>query len=465
MSSSPPESPTIATANTSSPTADKPPTKPRTRSNYHLESNPFEVSFSQPEPTPRGRPPSRDATSEAKPKLPPITAMASPSAAGDFTWAFGHGGSADVNSLRSGPLSPAMLAGPQYASHANHGQNGTHHGVTNGGGAGFDVMRTGLTPDVSRTGLTPLIGGPASFPPPSPNTAAFIAMVTNQNNPNGVAGGIASAAGVAPPATITPGTFSAITGAILNGQNGAGGDSAAAGSSPTASHHAHPLSVSHGPHDADDAAHTAANGLFLLSQAHHELTKREEQQPVSQPQIRAPPSQAARAGGAKGGGRSSNNTNSAPAPTTAAGKRKNTSESVAPAAKRARATAARASNSRANAGSRRKKSEEMMSSNEDDEDEEDEMDGEGLSDDEELQAAARVGTVSSKSGGGSKKPETEEEKRKNFLERNRQGLCHFFPESFRSPSLATITMLTSASSSSPASSMLHVSLPAELSVP
>lgn len=333
--------------------------------------------------------------------------MASP---GDFTWAFGSGGTADVNSLRSGPLSPAMLAGPaQYSSATNNANGGTgaHHG-SNNSGSGFDVMRTGLTPDVNRTGLTPLIGGPTSFPPPSPNTAAFIAMVTNQNN---AAAGGGGGAGVAPPATITPGTFSAITGALLNSSNG---DSASS-TSPNSAHHPHPLSVSHVPNNGDigvdDAAHTAANGLFLLSQAHHELTKREEQQQLPA-QRQTTQAQTTRAGTK---GRSNSSATGPPA-----GKRKNTTvEAPAPATKRARGGNARANTARSGGG-RRKKTEDLSSDLGEDDDMDDMMDMDAGSDEEELDAAARVGTLSGK-GQANKKPETEEEKRKNFLERNRQG--------------------------------------------
>lgn len=412
-------------------TSQKPPTKPRTRSNYHLENNPFEVSFSQPHPepangafappSPRIRPASRDGP-DPKPKLPPIAAIASQAGAADFAWAFGSGAHGDVNSLRSGPLSPAMLAGPaQYNSAQPQPANSANAQGSNHHQQPFDVMRTGLTPDVSRTGLTPLIGGPTSFPPPSPNTAAFIAMVTNQNGQNGVP----------PPATITPGTFSAITGALLNGSNNDGG----ASTSPNGTHHPHPLSVSHVPNSldaGDDAAHTAANGLFLLSQAHHELTKREEQQAAAAAAAVRNTNNAR----SNAGNRRQSTSTAAPAPN----KRKN-NDNVAPApAKRARATTQRAAASRG----RRKKSEDAPSSIGDDDDDDDEMmdDGtngnadQGASDDDELEAAARVGTVSHHGGGGgksnnsgvNKKPETEEEKRKNFLERNRQGsYLSFYP--------------------------------------
>ena len=121
--------------------------------------------------------------------------------------------------------------------------------------------------------LTPLIGGPVSFPPPSPNTTAFLNVMSS------------SAYG----ATITPNTLNAIA-EVLASSNIANN---ANGSQP------HPLSVSHplpsgyeqGPlnytnststqsSDArftSSAANTASpvtNDLFLLSQALRELTQK-----------------------------------------------------------------------------------------------------------------------------------------------------------------------------------------------
>ena len=116
--------------------------------------------------------------------LPGVAALTSPSeAAGNpFIHAWMNG------SLRTGPLSPAMLGG------------------SSGSQQGFDAstFRTGFTPDLSnyKTGLTPL--GGISFPPPSPNTAAFLAMVGN--------GGAAGAAGAAGGAAMTPNTLNALAG-------------------------------------------------------------------------------------------------------------------------------------------------------------------------------------------------------------------------------------------------------------
>ncbi|EEH04839.1 conserved hypothetical protein [Histoplasma capsulatum G186AR] len=111
---------------------------------FSLEPNPFEQSFgNQPADTP------------GKSILPPVAALTSPalpgtSSAGGFNWS---------NSLRAGPLSPAMLAGPAAPSD-----------YFDGIGRGFP------TPQESslRTGLTPG-GGGSMFPAASsPNTQALM---------------------------------------------------------------------------------------------------------------------------------------------------------------------------------------------------------------------------------------------------------------------------------------------------
>ncbi|KAK6526342.1 hypothetical protein TWF694_004940 [Orbilia ellipsospora] len=107
---------------------------------YREEPNPFEESFSKP-----------DVLTPGKTLLPPASQIASPNTnfgtGSTFNWGF--------NSLRSGPLSPAMLTGPS--------------------GHSYDAsLRTGLTPNESgiRSGLTP--GGSGTmFPAPSPNTQAL----------------------------------------------------------------------------------------------------------------------------------------------------------------------------------------------------------------------------------------------------------------------------------------------------
>ncbi|KAN0111514.1 hypothetical protein V8E52_008398 [Russula decolorans] len=126
---------------------------------------------------------------------------------------------------------------------------------------------------------TPFIGGLVSFPPPSPNTAAFLNVMSLS-----VSGG----------ATITPNTLNAITGVLASSTMAANGINS---SQP------HPLTVSHLPppgfeqrpqnypnststqssdswysNTTNDPSNTAANGPFLLFQAHQELTKCEEAQ-------------------------------------------------------------------------------------------------------------------------------------------------------------------------------------------
>ncbi|EPQ27693.1 uncharacterized protein PFL1_04831 [Pseudozyma flocculosa PF-1] len=325
-------------------TAQRPPARPTKRSSpsrsqarHHLEPNPFEKSFSSgPSDTPERRPDSKadankisststpplstrpgaayrdrnpstpktqtspsgggqDSTSTPKPLLPPVASITSPaSEANQYPWAAGL-----TSSLRSGPLSPAMLAGPQ-SSH-------------------FDpsTFRTGFTPDLSnfKTGLTPL-GGGLSFPPPSPNTAAFLAAMVNSTSSTSAA-------------TITPNTLSALSGNPVNpldastGANGLSSQPQNFGGKPIDSHDQFDLAFSRtfgadgskaaqpgsklkasienndtdssisqsvspqmmqkplGPLDASaqqqqqQQATQAASGLFLLSQAQQEISKRE----------------------------------------------------------------------------------------------------------------------------------------------------------------------------------------------
>ncbi|EAQ92397.1 hypothetical protein CHGG_00632 [Chaetomium globosum CBS 148.51] len=113
----------------------------------NLEPNPFEQSFgSAPPETPGGT------------KLPSVAALTSPSSLlpGNTPFPWGAG------SLRTGPLSPAMLSAP-----TNDYFSDTHH------------IRGGFpTPNESslRSGLTP--GGSGSmFPAPSPNSQAIFAQL------------------------------------------------------------------------------------------------------------------------------------------------------------------------------------------------------------------------------------------------------------------------------------------------
>ena len=105
------------------------------------EFNPFEQSFGAP-----------STETPGKTLLPGVAALTSPAIPGTSS----TGGYHWQGSLRSGPLSPAMLPGPQSEGY-------------------FDSINRGFpTPNESslRTGLTPG-GGGSMFPAPSPNSQAL----------------------------------------------------------------------------------------------------------------------------------------------------------------------------------------------------------------------------------------------------------------------------------------------------
>jgi ATF/CREB family transcription factor len=335
-----------------------------------------------------------------------------------------------------------MLTGPQHhLSHLNH----------------FDpsTFRTGFTPDLSnfKTGLTPL-GSASGFPPPSPGTAAFLAMV-NGNGPQ-----------------MTPNTFTALTNhasSLMNsgehtgitpmqsdvrsGQNGsqnqgdfdlafgrqhqhqqqAGGAAnarqkagvkAAAVNGTTsdtpqqaANKPGQPKLQSNG--QTQGGGPQGAAGLFLLSQAHQELSKRDQQQAgqgqggqVQQPNgmVQAPqPQPPASFTGQQGASAPAANGNaskgtkrkksSATANASSSGN-EGASGSGGKAASSAGPAAAGAPAKTAKKAKRGAKSESV----------DDEIGGsDGESGDE------------SKFDGEGGSPGDDEEKRKNFLERNRQA--------------------------------------------
>lgn len=221
-----------------------------------LEPNPFEQSFGGGAPeTPGGT------------KLPPVAALTSPSSllpggnATPFNWGGG--------SLRTGPLSPAMLSGPtnDYFSEAHH-------------------MRSGFTPNESslRTGLTP--GGSGSmFPAPSPNSQALFAQL---------------ASGGATPSTIDFHRTALSAAAKRDQANGGQSLPAQAQSGGTSQ----PQELSNGatmiksetkpasgpfdPHDND-----AANGLFMLAQGRNGASETGQFVPTSGAPSHAHPAPAA----------------------------------------------------------------------------------------------------------------------------------------------------------------------------
>ncbi|GAA5983567.1 hypothetical protein JCM11641_007286 [Rhodosporidiobolus odoratus] len=118
------------------------------------------------------------ATPGGTQKLPSMSFMDTPSAElSGFGWG---------ESLRTGPLSPALLTGPQKAS-----------GTAPAASGEFDnAYRTGLTPLVNGAGGAP--GPGVAFPPPSPATAALFAMMTNNTPGTADANAAAALAGGGP---------------------------------------------------------------------------------------------------------------------------------------------------------------------------------------------------------------------------------------------------------------------------
>lgn len=201
-------------------------------SHFSREPNPFEQSF--------GNPSSELPVNKSL--LPPVAALTSPAPiAGDGPSAGGYGW---AGSLRSGPLSPAMLGGPVGA----------------GPGDYFDPslrgsFPSGVTPNESslRTGLTPG-GGGSMFPAPSPNSQALYQQL---------------ASGGATPSTLdfhrTAMNAAAVQKGAQPGANGASSrieDKRAPVAPMDPALQPQPQQPTFGQHDND-----AANGLFLLAQA------------------------------------------------------------------------------------------------------------------------------------------------------------------------------------------------------
>jgi ATF/CREB family transcription factor len=216
-----------------------------------LEPNPFEQSFGgAPPETPGGT------------KLPPVAALTSPSSiipgsgVTPFNWPGG--------SLRSGPLSPAMLSGPTTDYFGD-----THH------------IRGGFpTPNESslRTGLTP--GGSGSmFPAPSPNSALLAQL----------------AGGGATPSTLEFHRTAISAAAKRDMQHSTQAQPIPPTSQPTetaatmtsAPVKPEPRSGPFDPHDND-----AANGLFMLAQGRNGAPNPTSFPVTTQPPVHAHPAPA-----------------------------------------------------------------------------------------------------------------------------------------------------------------------------
>jgi ATF/CREB family transcription factor len=210
-----------------------------------LEPNPFEQSFGGAPETPGGT------------KLPSVAALTSPSSLlpGSGVTPFAWGG----GSLRTGPLSPAMLSGP-----------------TNDYFSSDHIRGSFPTPNESslRTGLTP--GGSGSmFPAPSPNSALF-----------------ALAGSTAPTPGIIDFHRTAVSAAAKREQKSQTQTQQSVTSQPQSSQEMSngvpPLKTetakpsSSGPFDPHD--NDAANGLFLLAQGRNGTqTQTQQQYPVIPP--------------------------------------------------------------------------------------------------------------------------------------------------------------------------------------
>jgi ATF/CREB family transcription factor len=342
-------------------------------SQFSLEPNPFEQSFGAPSQETPG-----------KALLPSVAALTSPaipgtSSTGGYNWG--------SHSLRSGPLSPAMLAGPA------------------GSGDYFDSIGRGFpTPNESslRTGLTPG-GGGSMFPAPSPNSQALFQALQN--------GGA------------TPGTVdfhrTAINAAARSKNNQSGQISNSQEQNQQDKKMDKPQQDQFASHDAE-----AANGLFMLAkggQAGNQYALANQQMQQQQQPMQADPNgdnqdshrrNTASMGSLSGpdmSGQQSDSHEEASRPNTRGGRGKKTAKAQATATSRRKADEAsqKPSNKRSKGNTGSANVDPSLEPH-DDEDDEDDDEGEPTHD-----------------ANGRKM--TDEEKRKNFLERNRyvvnRGWC------------------------------------------
>lgn len=217
------------------------------------EPNPFENAFGAPsEPT-------------SKPQLPGVTSLTSPASllpGNTPGWA---------GSLRSGPLSPAMLTGP---ANNNDYFNSDHHFTGSFPTPNESSLRTGLTPG----------GGGSMFPHPSPNSQALY---------NSLQSGGA-----------TPGTLdfhrTAMTARAQQSANNYNMQPNGATSQPQNANIQPDLdgkpfngNTSNPQQEAQDPfsshqTNDAANGLFMLAQAGGQRGAQQQQQQQQQPQQQYP---------------------------------------------------------------------------------------------------------------------------------------------------------------------------------
>lgn len=303
---------------------------------------------------------------------------------------------------------------------------------------GFDVsaFRTGLTPDLSnfKTGLTPVPPG-MSMPPTSPNTAAWFAMVSSNGAANVHSGSVNANTGMlsitangsagAPGGTLTPNTLNALThttespdyfsgrasGAGLERPGSRLRNSVVANTEDGQQNSVSPdmmesravdpqsspaTARAGGPGSGTNTGgdHSAASGLYLLSQAHHELSKREGNMAAAQAAAQA----------LQGVPRPTKAPAQTKAPAAASAARTGSKrKKPSPAAQEATDKKSRGAGKRARpAENKRRKGSPSPPEVE--------------AEDEDSDGSSQLGSSKPGAGGG-----TEEEKRKNFLERNRQA--------------------------------------------
>ncbi|PHH77240.1 hypothetical protein CDD82_3600 [Ophiocordyceps australis] len=358
-----------------------------------LEPNPFEQSFGGGGPeTPGGT------------KLPSVAALTSPSSLlpGSNATPFNWGG----GSLRTGPLSPAMLSGP-----ANDYFADTHH------------LRGGFpTPNESslRTGLTP--GGSGSmFPAPSPNSQAIFAQIASGGATPGTLDFHRTALSAAVKREQTNGVAQSTQQAPTQPQSQAQSQQVpqpqtqqpqqqSATSStqdmPALTSKAEPKSA-HGPFDPHD--NDAANGLFMLAQG------RNGSQSMGHYSSTSTAGHAHPASAASQNADMSPQLSSGNAGSIGSGRGVSEASNISDDAEPSRATnKGRSRKNTSTSNGRRKADEPLQKPSANKKTKSNNTDGYDMSDDEDSKLGLDEG-----SNGGPKTKMTEEDKRRNFLERNR----------------------------------------------
>lgn len=334
------------------------------QSHLSKEPNPFENAFGNPAETP------------GKTQLPGVTSLTSPASllpANTPGW---------PGSLRSGPLSPAMLTGP---TSSNDYFSGDHHFAGSFPTPNESSLRTGLTPG----------GGGSMFPQPSPNSQALY----NQLQSGGA----------------TPGTLDFHrTAMTARAQTQANTYNMPATSQPVQNPNiqpdldSKPYNASNSLQDNQDPfsshqTNDAANGLFMLAQAGGQRNGSHNfavpQPPSTYKNLQHQDDMKRDSKGSVGSGSADDQQNYSDAEETkpqtrsSRGRKTNPTPKAAANGKRKNDDAPQKA-----APNKRQRGSLAMSEELEDDDDEDMDDGDGMHDNKKM---------------------TDEEKRKNFLERNR----------------------------------------------